>query len=452
MPIDLYFDWIWLYVQIFILVFIAGRELFKHSNRNLFAILVPLTILILVQGQTWWVFKQFEITNQIELQIVMNTFSRDVARTANLYIGLGIISYFLTFLIYKNYRSKLKSPTLLSEITLPKPTRSSYIFAGIWTLSIAILLINKVGGLETAINEPGQMIGGQTVLILAIGLAKWPLILKIIRKQKINIIDISFFIVAVLITLFNSRFLAIFALLQLWIAINYCRKEISPIKIALMTIPLLVILFVFGIYRDFAYRFGTTGFEAFSKYDETSINFDVLDWFYYHNVEGFTGLAGLINYKRETGGFMYDFGISELSIFLNYIPNSIRNDPNLFFLDISNFFKDIYPFSASVVPSGVELSFGHFGLIGILLYFSLLGFLTAYFHYQGKKIGPHQVTILLLSVQLLSGVRGSLFGSIMFFGLADLITMWIYRVKFKINKTKINETSSYKKTQSHEIT
>lgn len=451
MTIDLYFDWLWLYFQIFILAYIAGRELLKRNNRNLFAILVPLTILILVQGQTWWVFKQFEITKQTQLQIVMNIFSLDIARTANIYLGMGVISYFFTFLIYKNLRPQIKTPTLLSSISLPKPTRSSYIFAGIWTFSIAILLINKVGGLESAINKPGQMIGGQTVFILAIGLAKWPLILKIIRKQKINIIDISFFIVAVLITLFNSRFLAVFALLQLWIALNYCRKEISPLKITLMTIPLLGILFVFGIYRDFAYKYGTIGFEAAEIYSESSINFDALDWFYRYNVEGFTGLAGIINYKREAGGLEYDFGISEFSIFLNYIPNSIRNNPNLFFADISNFFKDIYPFSGSVVPSGIELSFGHFGLIGMLLYFSLLGFLTAYFHYQAKKIGSHQVTVLLLSVQLLSGVRGSIFGSIMFFGLADLITMWIYRIKFKTHKTKISNSSSLAKIENHEI-
>ena len=37
-----------------------------------------------------------------------------------------------------------------------------------------ILLISKIGGIDSAVNNPGQMIDGQTVFILMLSLSKWP--------------------------------------------------------------------------------------------------------------------------------------------------------------------------------------------------------------------------------------------------------------------------------------
>jgi len=50
---DLSLDWAWLYLQVALLAGMAARELIGRRDRNLFAILVPGTTLVLVQFQGW---------------------------------------------------------------------------------------------------------------------------------------------------------------------------------------------------------------------------------------------------------------------------------------------------------------------------------------------------------------------------------------------------------------
>ncbi|MEO6454286.1 MAG: hypothetical protein ABIN97_09450 [Ginsengibacter sp.] len=433
---SLLLDWLCLYLQVFLLSYVIIREILLKSDRNLFAILVPATILILVQGQAWWILGQFETMDVAKIDVVNNSFSLDMARKANLYYGICTIFYVSTFQLFRKIRWFDKSHNTFQH---PNHGTSilSYLFIAVWTLIIASLLFSKAGGLDTALTKPGQLIEGQTVFILALGIAKLPLIVKLNSGSKIVILDFLFFGAALVITLFNSRFLTAFALLQLLIVINYRRKEISRRTIFMLIVPAIVVFFVFGIYRDFAYRFGTVGIkEAINTFIDPSIEFNILDWFYRNNIEGFSGLAGILYFQKENLNFQYDFGLSELGNIFNYIPNSIRNDPNLLFAENVSVLKESFPYKGSVVPGGFELAYGHFGLPGMILYSFILGILTPFLHSQLRKKNPGDLPILLVSVQLLNGIRLSLFGAIIFFGLADVITLWMYRLLLKLKIRK----------------
>lgn len=320
----------------------------------------------------------------------------------------------------------------------------AYLVAAAWTALSAYLLVTQVGGINLALTQPGRMIEGQTVYLLAVGLAKWPLLLKVATGVRPRLIDIAFWLIAVVITLFNSRFLTAFAVLQLIIVANYCWKELTRRALLLMVVPAVSIFLVFGLYRDYAFRFGTIGGSAaaqefLSRPDEWNVG----EWFYRTNVEGFTGVAGALTYQAEGNEFDYDFGVSEFEVFTKLIPNSVRNNPALPFKEIAEWLHEAYPYTGSVVPSGVELAYGHLSVLGILVYSAVLGILTRSFHTYARRRTRARLTALVLSVQLLNGVRASLFFAFLFFGLGDLVTLWLYRLFLaKPRSVKLPTTAS----------
>src|SRR5476651_525849 len=173
-------DWTLLFVQISLLIFIIVSEILRKKQRNLFAIFVSATLLILVQGQAWWVFKQFESLKVTRLDFVINTFTLANARTANYYYTICIVCFAFTVILFRKLRWS-KSKRQVSEVPKNHSTAAGYLFVGIWTLMMSAALVAQVGGLDSAITKPGQNVGGQTVFLLGIGIAKWPLILKIIN-------------------------------------------------------------------------------------------------------------------------------------------------------------------------------------------------------------------------------------------------------------------------------
>jgi hypothetical protein len=428
---DLILDWAWLYLQIVLLAFIAFKEIRRVHGRNVYAILVPCTMLVLVQGQAWWMLRQFESNHEIAAEHLYNTIRLDMARLANFYIGLGVLAYLAAYLATR----KRKSPepiAYLAVATASDVYPLSYALVATWTALAGGLLIRQVGGLQLAVEQPGRLIAGQTVFLIAVGMSKWPLIYKIAANQKIKAIDIALWSVSVIVTLFNSRFMTAFAVLQLAIVVHYFRKELSRRALSAMVVPAIGIFLVFGLYRDYAFRFGTVGAEAAQEFLARPDEWHVADWFYRTNVEGFTGLAGALTHQRDVGDFNYDFGVSELVVFTNLVPNALRNNPSLPFYSLSQFLQNTYPFTASVVPSGLESAYAHLGLPGILAYSALLGFLTNWFHRRAIAPGPKRLQAVVVSVQLLNGVRASLFFSLVFFGLGDLVMLWLYRLFLRI--------------------
>ncbi|HEY4304187.1 MAG TPA: hypothetical protein VGM82_06965 [Gemmatimonadaceae bacterium] len=428
---DLTLDWFWLALQTAALFVMIGAQLRRRQNRNFYALLIPVAFLILMQGQAWWAFHQFATTGQRTMEQLYNVFDIDAARRANLYVGLGTIAYVLGWWAMRGEVVTVGEPTPVRSY--PSPRFPAYLLCAIWTAASAYLLVGQAGGLDLAIAQPGRLIEGGTVFIIAVGLAKWPLIQRIASRQRPRIADVAFWGASTLITLFNSRFLTAFAIIQLLVVLNYYHREIRRRTIAAMVVPALGIFIVFGIYRDYAFRFGTVGTEAAHEFLSRPEEWNVADWFYRTNVEGFTGVAGALAYEHQHP-FDYDFGISELNVFTRLVPNSVRNDPSMPFASIVTSLDNVYPYSASVVASGIELANGHLGLAGVLIYCAMLGVLTVWFDRRAREIRPGRLAYLILSAQLLNGVRASLFFSIVFFGLGDLITLTVYRGFLRVDR------------------
>ena len=369
-------DWAWLCFQVALLLSVVFWELLKKRHRNLFAILIPITMLVLIQGQAIWLFAQFESSNQYIIAHLYNTISIDGARLANFYIGIGVVGYVVAYVLSTLLRVRTNN-NIPSHL---RPRLPTYLLVAVWVLIASIFLINQVGGIKALLEQPGRLVAGQTVFLLAIGLGKMPIMNKIAFHEKINIFDVIFGVFTFLIILFNSRFLAMFIVLQLFIVSNYCWAEVKRSTLLYVGIIAVAIFIFFGLYRDYAARYGTTGVQWLQIWLNNPQDINVFDWFYRANVEGFTGVAGVLSHEMWYGSLNNDFGFSELSVVLLYLPNAIRTDPNLPFAGLGQFLNGMYPYTASVVPSSVELAYGHFGLLGILGFCALLGFLTRYLH------------------------------------------------------------------------
>jgi uncharacterized protein YhhL (DUF1145 family) len=58
---NLMIDWLWLYIQVLLLVWVGFREFIRPYGRNLYAIALVGATLVLVHGQTWWMFSNLGI-------------------------------------------------------------------------------------------------------------------------------------------------------------------------------------------------------------------------------------------------------------------------------------------------------------------------------------------------------------------------------------------------------
>ena len=429
--VDLTLDWWWLYLQIALLSAIIVREVIRPRNRNLYAILITTTMLVLVQGQAWWVLARFEQGNTA-IRHLNQDISLDGARLANLYLGLAVLCYCIALALPAANRGVTRVSTRVRSM-LPE-TRLSYTMATIWTIVAGALLIQGMGGLRTAVTSPGAAIAGLTALLVATGLGKLPLLRRIATGGKPEIADVAIFGVAMLLTLINSRFLAAFALLQLALLLNYCWREAPRRSLLGLALGLVFIFIVYGLYRESAWRYGGVDLQKLSQLLVAPPENDtVLDWFYRANVEGFAGLAGLLTYESVNGPIAHDFGLSNLSIITQLLPNALRNDPSLPFRDVARFLESLYPSSGSVVSPGPETAYAHFGLPGILGLGALLGYLAGWLHAQMLNPRADRLKIALISVQSLNLVRSS-FRNVIFFALADLAMLWIYRVMLTVGK------------------
>src|SRR5437870_13859744 len=73
------------------LLAVAVSEIRRPRNRNLVAILVVATLLLLVQGQAWWIFTKLETASHV--QQLFQLITADGARLANLYLALAVTAF-----------------------------------------------------------------------------------------------------------------------------------------------------------------------------------------------------------------------------------------------------------------------------------------------------------------------------------------------------------------------
>ncbi|MFK0731739.1 MAG: O-antigen polymerase [Gloeotrichia echinulata HAB0833] len=443
---DMILDWIWLYIQIALLGIIIIRELLYHRNRNLYAILISFTMLVLVQGQAWWMLNQFQ-SGEGDIVHLYQSVSLEATRLANLYAGLCVISLVISYVFMARHKFKQPLPSDLYDQVLisTQQTNSpfSYILIAGWVIIFGAILILLLGGLQAAIDNPGTSVGGQTMLLIFVSLGKMPLLHKISVKQRVNIYDILIFAITFFLTLINSRFLATFMLVQVLLLFNYCYKQIPRRWILGGSLILIFIFIVYGLYRDNGAT--NTGLNWHEKLDDLFNRFNQdespVDWFYRTNVEGFVGLAGILTYDSQVGGIDHDFGLSNLTLFTQLIPNVIRNDQYLV-APVADFLESLYPYpEGSVVPPGLEIAYAHFGVPGIILMGFLLGYLADFLHRKMLDHRQDRLRLALLSVQSMNIVRNML-RNILFFGLADWTMLFAYRVILNFGKKQDKRADS----------
>lgn len=411
-------------IQILILLGLIYRES-KKNQINFLLIFVVISYIILVQFQSLWLHFEFDDDVHSTITIVGNKFSYDTYFKTNILFFLAVVVFSITVVLTDKLRLYKNSLNYRYDYFI---SFFAYFFVICWFLFFSVLLINKIGGIDSAVNNPGQMIEGQTVFILMLSLAKWPLLLKLNLRYKLNFIDFVLFFSYFILILFNSRFLASFAVVQLILVYHYRVKPIKIKNLVFVAIPFFFIFIIFGVYRDFSYRFETVGvIEASTQYDNVKDDFSITDWFFTGNVEAFTGTAGIIHFSDNNINFKIDYGLSEFSNLFNFIPNKLRNSPNSLIKELNTHFSSAYPYKGgSVVPSGLETSFGHLSYVGFFLYNIFIAFLPVFFH-KGIIAKKNNFLLLFLSVHLLNSVRASFFGAFIFFGTAEIITFFIFK-------------------------
>lgn len=266
------------------------------------------------------------------------------------------------------------------------------------------------------------------MFLLMTGLGKLPLLRKVAFCQRINWFDLAMFAFVLFLFLINSRFLAVFIVLQLAVLLNYCWREVSRRGLLCVAFVTFLIVIVFGLYRDYTAFYGRVEWDMLRKfYMSRAWESSVLDWFYRLNVEAFAGLAGILTFTADNGGIAHDFGLSNLGVITKFIPYAIRNDPTLPFMELTNVLGSLYPYNGSVVSGGMENAYAHFGLPGVMGFGALLGYLTRWLHAKMLSPKTDKLSVVLLSVWFLQPIRGSFSGSLLC-GLAEAIILWVHRL------------------------
>lgn len=434
--VDLTIDFCWLYIQIVILMVIVSREYARPSQRNFFAMLISGGILILVSGQAWWMLRTFDESGAYEMVHLYQTISLHGARLANFYTGIGIVCYGIVFWAQRKRRPVVRK-YLVDRYNHNRfqPNQLTYLFIGSWVAVMASAMLVSAGGVVAALTAPGLNFAyGVTMLLILISVGKFPLLQKMVSKKSIRPIDVGLFLVVLLFTLFNSRILAAMILLQLVVVINYSRHEISRRMLLLVPLLIFLIFIVFGLYRDFASRTGgAIEFDALF-YFIAEINGDgLIDWFYGKNIESFAGLAGILTYEISAGSIQHDYGLSNLGFLGQFIPGSLRNDPELPIKFLIENLASVYPYKGSIISPGLEIAYANFGLLGIMILGGLLASFAQFLHSAMVSRNFDRLKIGVISVQPLQMVRGT-FANVLFFGLSDLIMLSLYRLILKVSR------------------
>lgn len=412
-------DWAILYAQILALAWIVVREVARPAGRNLFAILVSVILLVLVQGQAWWVFSRFNAYGGASMRHLLATISVEGARRANLYIGACTACFVVGL---APWRKRAAAPG--SEATgEPPPQRGVYLLATVWTLVTGYLLLKMLGGLSAAFSRPGQSIAGQTVLLIALGMGKLPPLHSLASGGRWRLRDVCLLGFTLLLLLVNSRMLAAFAVVQLAVVYNYRCREISRRSLVGLAASMAIIFLGFGLYRQYStFRRRVPGVPLATFAAQMGVQ-GAANWFYLYNVEGFAGVAGILSDENVYGPTRYDYGLSLLQTAFQFLPNSIRSDPSLPFAAESDYLLAQYPYAGSVVSPGMENAYGCWGLLGILSFGVALGVVTRAADERAAAHGGWQTCVL--SVYLFQFVRGT-FPAALFFLTSEWAMLRVY--------------------------
>ncbi len=172
---------------------------------------------------------------------------------------------------------------------------------------------------------------------------------------------------------------------------------------------------------------------------------DALNWFYRANVEGFTGVAGMLTYAADNHGLAHDGGLSMLSIVTQFIPYDLRHNPSLPFDDMSQYLRDAYPYPNSIVAPGMENAYAFWGLPGLLGFGLLLGYLTQWLHARGQSRRPGDWRVVLLSIYLFHMIRGTMTEAL-FTLIGEMVMLQVYRFMLEAGRDLTPHPPSLKRS------
>ena len=404
-----------------------GTLFLSLLKRRLLLSIFQFTVIVLIYGQCFWLAKQFELYNSLELSIGYNiVFLTDAIFVGYLFIffqlGLSALAFKLDYFKTERHNHIHHYKTnILAE---------NFILLFVATL-IPLAMIIKAGGMSFFYN-PGSMLAGQTLLLLLAGILKWGVLSRIIFRMPQTLITKGCFALSLLIALFTSRFMTIFALFQLIIFLHYFSSPLKLKSLINYGIYGFFIIIVFGVYRDIGAN-NDISVNNWSDILVQMIDFSdfFIDWFYTLNAEIFVGVCNAVFEIRSNQTL--DYLVSELNFLTLFFPNSIKTDTGFIVHQFSTFLSENSAVSSSVVASGFERFYFGVGAFGFILYSLIL--LGALWLFETRLSRGRYSKSAVISIQVINGIRGSLIGVIGFFGTADLIAFYIFRLMIKRDRS-----------------
>jgi hypothetical protein len=414
-------------IQFIILCGLLVQDIVLRKEKgNLVSILFYSFLLFTVTGQNLYVLSVME-GGEIPLNLFGHTISEQGFKIATLLVTLSIM--IMAFISeYSEVQRPQQHLTSRRRYKVEKPLNPTY-YVIVYTITLTAIawLIAVLGGIQALLFSPGQMVGGQVLPLILMQIAKFPITYKIINKLKIDRLDVWIFVPYIIVTMLNSRRQSIVPLLQLIIAYHYYCNRIKLSKLVFAAIPVFLIVFVYGFYRDFNNFYTEYTWSNFLEfYDKNSF----FESFYRLQVEGFSGLAGIISYDL-TNSISYDFGLSNLKVIIQLLPYEIRNSA---FKDLAETVYNVYPYQGSVVPTGYEAAFANFGILGVLALSLLCGTLVNRMHLylmRGTKMSDAKSMIIIFSSVNLNLFIGGALWNFLYWFLADVLNSVIHQKVFQ---------------------
>lgn len=410
---------IWAKILLYLTFILVLYRAFKH--KQIYKSLVEFSILPLFVLQGIWVINDWKSVKY--KKILYFSLTEETIFSSSLYIFI-----FTAIFVAANSYKVRSAPLHGLRLSINKSSRNRMFLLGLGSLLVAFGgVVLMVGGLKSFLINPGQNIPGQTLFILIATGAKIPLLVQIVSNNKIGKGEIILYALVFLFYLFNSRFLALFSLMNVLVAWDLFRRRVKLLTFLLSSFFLGLIVVFFGLYRDFSYRYETEGLVEFL---EELRGFDikyVIDWFFAFNLEGFLGLSNIL-YEYPGDCFWFDYGASYVALPMMLVPGQLK-ELDFFLFEWMEVMKNMFPVGDSVVPSAMEQMFGHFGLIGILTYPLVLALFMRRFRNLTNGSLRNKILAVLLLTHCIGGIRGDIIGILIFFGLADLIIVRFFFIK-----------------------
>lgn len=294
------------------------------------------------------------------------------------------------------------------------------IFFLAYIIGCILILIAFSGGLEAAVNDPGAMRGGQTLILLMIGLGKWYVISAFAATGKVSFFRIILLGLILAAYLINSRFMTLYILINMIVVQHYFvanRNNLYRYVFVGAILALLVIV-VFGSYRDIVSK-SHNNIVSFKMIFDFILSEEFFGWFVNQNVEGFSGVSDAIFDVYNGSGLAFVW--RQLFSITQLLPYSLKTYIGLD--EIAAYLNTFGSMPSSVITSGYELWTRSLGIFGFYLYSALIGYilLSVLKSLNNRRFNLTQVLVC----GLLTGLRGDFFGAFIFFGVADVIGLLI---------------------------